>query len=366
MLILNFPLNDFSVYMDAARATNRGKNPYLMWFFDRYNYPPAATLLFLPLTLISTDTAEFAITGISLVSLWITIYLMSKILRIHLFSMAFLSIFVLVLRLFPVKLTIVLGQINLVILALIIGSFFAHREKKQKIAGFLLGVATVVKLTPAPLAFYFLWKRRPKEFLYWLCTICFLFLIGALAFGIPLTTYYFVNTLPGILKETGQEAIKTFYMNQSLTSLLARFHIVSTVNTSIRLFMSFCALAAILRFARKNETAEEEFRQFSLLVVLDMILLPPFVWQHHFVFVLPAWFILLHASMRRALTWTTGAAIGGYFLLSFYIQDPYLPQRLHPFLATHFLISAIFIGISTLLVRLDSKQPQVRHPSNRH
>ena len=49
-LILNFRLNDFSVYLDGTRAALEGLNPYQLKFFDRFNYSPAATLFFIPLT----------------------------------------------------------------------------------------------------------------------------------------------------------------------------------------------------------------------------------------------------------------------------------------------------------------------------
>src|SRR3989339_1514024 len=69
-LVMNFRLNDFSVYLDGTKAAMKGFNPYQLRFFDRFNYSPAATLFFIPLTLMPENTAEFIFTAISILSLF--------------------------------------------------------------------------------------------------------------------------------------------------------------------------------------------------------------------------------------------------------------------------------------------------------
>src|SRR3989344_504526 len=69
-LIIDFPLNDFSVYLDGIRTTVGGGNPYTQWFFDRYNYSPSATLLLWPFILIPVNPSELIFTGISIFFVW--------------------------------------------------------------------------------------------------------------------------------------------------------------------------------------------------------------------------------------------------------------------------------------------------------
>src|SRR3990167_3350442 len=161
-LVKNFPLNDFSVYIDGTKATLNGENPYIVKFFDRYNYSPAASLFFIPLTLIPENTAEFIFTAISVLSLLFTIRMIFELLRIRIPAVLFWLIFALALKTYPSKLTLVLGQINLIILGFIVGSYYfceiyKGRTLRSKVrpfealSGILFGIATVLKLTPAPI-----------------------------------------------------------------------------------------------------------------------------------------------------------------------------------------------------------------------
>src|SRR3990167_2426327 len=85
-LIADFPLNDFSVYLDGIRATIAGSNPYTQWFFDRYNYSPSTTLIFWPLILLPVNVSELVFTIISIVALWHTV---SEILKLSMIQLTF-------------------------------------------------------------------------------------------------------------------------------------------------------------------------------------------------------------------------------------------------------------------------------------
>src|SRR3989338_18032 len=200
-LVKNFPLNDFSVYIDGTKATLNGKNPYIVKFFDRYNYSPAATLFFVPLVFLPRELSEWLFTVLSVVSLWLTISWTLKILDWKPGRLVKWLIFAISLKMFPVKLTLILGQINLIILALIVGSFyFLYRVGKgetfsekvspfEALSGILLGLATVIKLTPAPLVVYFLFRKKWKTVLWFMGTIAVLTLTGVAVFGWDLTYY---------------------------------------------------------------------------------------------------------------------------------------------------------------------------------
>jgi hypothetical protein len=88
-----------------------------------------------------------------------------------------------------------------------------------------------------------------------------------------------------------------------------------------------------------------------------MLFLPVFVWQHHYTILIPLWIVLI-AKFIQTKKFNDLAAVGiAYFLLIFYIKDPYLPMQLNPFLSSHFLVSGlIFLILSLKSFGPDQKQ----------
>lgn len=354
-LILNFRLNDFSVYMDGTKTALKGANPYQLRFFDRFNYSPAATLFFIPLTLIPEDAAEFVFTVISILSLFISVKIIFELLKIKISPPLFWLIFVLALKTYPSKLTLVLGQINLIILGLIVGSYYlcegpAFQRKAgpfKALSGILLGLATILKLTPGPLLIYFLFRKRWNTVLWFTVTVALLTLLGIAVFGWDLTHYYYFKTMPQLMNEITPATLNGSYMNQSVTALLGKFGIFGGLNSVIRLGVSFIMGIKIITVIKaiKNGDRERKFVSFWNLVLIIMLFLPVFVWQHHYTILIPLWIILIAKFVKTKSI--KDLAISGltYFLLIFYLKDPYLPARLNPFLSSHFLTTAIIFLI---------------------
>jgi len=394
-LILNFRLNDFSVYLDGTKAALKGLNPYQLRFFDRFNYSPAATLFFIPLTLIPENTAEFIFTAISVLTLFFTIRMIIELLKIKVSPSLFWLIFVLALKTYPSKLTLVLGQINLIILGLVVGSYYfceglALRSKARPfkaLSGISLGLATILKLTPAPLLIYFLFRKKWKVIWWFVITVIVLTVTGGLVFGWDLTYYYYFKTIPQLMSENTPATLNGSYMNQSVTALLGKFGIFGEWNSIIRLgisgilaiFFVIPAYAGIYlnnylnRFRvthsassvqapgmtgmTERASKESDFASFWNLTVISMLFLPVFVWQHHYAILIPLW-VILTAKFIETKKMKDLAVTGlTYFLLIFYIKNPYLPSGLNPFLSSHFLTTAIiFIILSSYTLSSDQKQ----------
>lgn len=377
-LILNFRLNDFSVYLDGTKSALAGQNPYLLKFFDRFNYSPAATLFFIPLTLIPENTAEFIFTAVSILSLFISVKIIFLLLEIKISSPVFWLVFALALKTYPSKLTLALGQINLIILGLIVGSYYCCEIYKgvtprsgvtpfQALSGIFLGLAAVLKLTPAPLLIYFLFRKKWNTVLWSAITVLFLTLAGIVVFGWDLTYYYYFKTIPQLMNEVTPETLNRSYMNQSVTALLGKFGIFGGLSSAIRLGVS--GILAILIFKKskidchgvKRLAMTKEFVFFWALAVIAMLFLPVFVWQHHYTVLIPVW-IFLTAKFIRTKN-IKDLAISGltYFLLIFYVKDPYLPARLNPFLSGHFLTSAlVFLILSSYAMGPNQNQISVK------
>ena len=355
-LIDEFPLNDFSVYLDGTRATLAGQNPYTMWFFDRYNYPPSATIFFVPLTWISQNTAEYIFTSLSIISLWFTItYVLDSLLVKAPWSAKFL-LFTLILKLFPVKLTLALGQINLIILALIMASFYFQR-RKPSLAGSLLGIAAAIKLTPIPLIVYFIIKKNPRVIISFFITLAIFTFLSILIFGFPLSAYYYTQVLPELNTRVTQTTLNATYMNQSMTALLGRFGIFGLINSLIRYIVSGIMILWICFRLAKTNSSTADLELFSLLLIATTIFLPVFVWQHHYVVIIP---LLLVLALRSR--WII--AINFYFIFSWYFKNSDPAAVAHPLLSSHFLTATLILLVLNLLHlppshNLARKQPKL-------
>ena len=356
-LVRSFPLNDFSVYIDGTKAALNGENPYGMKFFDRYNYPPAATLFFVPLAFLPIELSEWLFTGVSILSVWLVVNWTLKILGWESGRAKKWLIFALCLKMFPVKLTLALGQVNLIILALIVGSFYFYKVGESRtfsrkvqpfeaISGILFGLATVIKLTPAPILIYFLLRKKWKVIKWSAATMAVLTTAGGLIFGWDLTKNYFLSVLPGLMGEVTRETVNASYMNQSVTAFLARMGIFGATNTFLRLVLSGGLLIFLIRsLLAWQGDSWFNFSQFWSFAVISTLFLPVFVWQHHYVFLMPGWIILLRAAVKskRILDWL---AVGSsYGLLNFYFSDANWLSGKNPLIISHFLLTGLVIGI---------------------
>lgn len=339
-LIRDFPLNDFSVYMNGVKHTLTD-NPYTQKFFDYYNYPPAATLFFYAFTLLPINTSEFIFTGLSVLSLFISLFLLLKLTKQKINFYMLLAIGYLLLRFSPTRLTLTLGQINLVVLLLIILSFYWYKQGRGVLSGISLGLSFIFKFTPAVLLLFFLLKKQWRVIFSFVCTIVLVHLLAVIAFGWPLTQFYYTKALPQLLSQTGFYTMQRTYMNQSLTALLGRLGIFDTSHLIIKSLILLPVLLVISLRILHSKTRIELFTVYCLLITFMTVFLPTFSWQHHYVFLLPSIFLLALKNLPLGILF--------YLLLNLTIS-PELPFYANPFLHSHlFLTSGVILLLSAVL-----------------
>ena len=326
-LIREFPLNDFSVYMSGVEHTLTD-NPYTLKFFDYYNYPPAATLFFYPFNRLPVNTSEFIFTAVSVLSLFSVVILLFKLTRLRFPLYLLLITYYLFLRFSPTRLTLTLGQINLVVLLLLVLAYYLYRQGRGVMTGISLALAFIFKFTPAFLLLFFILKKQWKVVTAFICTLVLLHLLAIAAFGWPLTQYYYTQVLPQLLSQTSFYTLQRTHMNQSFTALLGRLGIFDAWHLVIK---STILLPLIFLLSKRILKSKELFTDYCLLITAMTIFLPTFAWQHHYVFLIPAIFILaLHSLPLVAIF---------YLLLTFTI-GPAFPAYPNPFIHSHLFLSA--------------------------
>jgi alpha-1,2-mannosyltransferase len=275
-------------------ASSLANEPY--WALLPFTYPPTAALLFVPLATVPLEVAWGALTAISVLSLALVVRIAigslprpaedaprwwaSPARSTLVFSLVFLA-------LEPVWRTIFLGQINLILMAMVILDVLVICARGSRWGGILVGIAAAVKLTPLVFIGHLLVTGKWKDALRALAT--FVVLQGLMLAIIPHDTVEYWTTT---LRDTGRIGPIHWAGNQSLNGLMNRITDLapwaSNAALAIGAVIAVPALWLMLRFHKRGQNLA------ALLVTAFWILLvSPVSWSHHWVWAVPLIVVLI-------------------------------------------------------------------------
>ncbi|GAB1508016.1 glycosyltransferase 87 family protein [Actinophytocola sp. KF-1] len=290
---------DLDVYRLGADAWLRGADlygvlpPLRIGTVMPFTYPPIAAVLFTPL-------AAIPFTAASLVLSATTIVLVAAVLVVTLRALAVRASWLLVGALLPVALvtepvrtTLYLGQVNVVLMALVVFDCLARNPRWPR--GVLVGVAAAVKLTPAVFVLYFLVRGDRKA-----AAITAASFAGATGLGFLLAGRDSLRYWTTTVFDSDRIGGATRTANQSIRGLLARLGIESSA-----VWLVLCAALVCLTLVAMR--AVEDRPVWTLGVnALGTLPLAPVSWSHHWVWCVP---VLLAAGVHARR-----AAVGGLLL----------------------------------------------------
>lgn len=125
-------------------------------------YPPFALPLFAPLALFSFDLLRIICLAANIAAIPVVLHLTFKLFGGDWPPKQRLYLAALFLSWAPLRVTLRNGQITLFITALLLGALLARRNKKQIIAGLLLGLALIKYSLSFPFFLYAVWRREWK------------------------------------------------------------------------------------------------------------------------------------------------------------------------------------------------------------
>lgn len=346
--VLKTPLNsgfsDFGIYHSYTNIFLTGRSPYDPFNTDQkpFAYPPSSLIFYLPFSLIPIRLSFLFFIALSLI-----LYLISTYLLLKWFFNNKATIFLLLallLAIYPVRLTLETGQVNLIILSLLNLVFIFDQKKKTLLSGIIWGLAIMIKPTPIFLALYFILRGK----LLTLFTGLSLFLLSnfILLKAYPEFNYYW-NTILPLLSTTD---FHTFFYDQSLFTFLLRVGLPHQILIPrIIILILFCL--AVWRFIINKKSVISELIFFSQILILGTIG-NSFAWQHHFVLLQSALISALLIYFRKK-NWPILLLV----LLSYIFIAFNIPVRLHPnpqlpFNSNSFLVSHTLIGALTLFFLL--------------
>jgi alpha-1,2-mannosyltransferase len=306
---------DMAIYQGAVRWWVEGGDLYSYQAPVRgrlgFTYPPFAAVVLLPTTLVPLRVAGLLITVLSLLALAAALWALADLLglrhgrgRTAVPALIFGS----TLATEPVRQNLGLGQVNLLLFALVVLDLVVLARAGSRWTGIGVGIATAIKLTPGLFIVYLLATRQWRAAATAGATAAALTV--AMCLVAPRETMQYFGDL---LWQTGRVGAADAVANQSLSGLLAR---LAESHTAPRLWWLALCAAAVIAGLRRAASAHARGDEVTALTVTGLVanLITPIAWTHHLVF-LPVALVLL-ARTRRVYDTVAAAACYALSVLS--------------------------------------------------
>ena len=271
-----------------------------------FTYPPFAALAFVPLGVLPDLAARVAMSLASAASLLVVMMLALRRAapgwsRRSRWTVA-LAVCAAAPFLEPLRDTFRLGQVNLILVALVmidlLAAAVADDGRPRPWRGALLGVATAVKLTPGVFILYLLATRRFREAATALVTAT-VATVSAFALMPAASIHYWTR----LLFDDKRIGSPGNVWNQSVRGVVARVTGSPDDGHLVGLALSLALLVAGLALAARFHRAGDELLGVGVVAVTGL-LASPISWNHHWVWALPAGVALWNrAAVTRWIGW---------------------------------------------------------------
>ena len=269
-----------------------------------FTYPPLAAIAFAPFAWLSLPVASMAITSTTLVLLIAsTVIVLTRLdvwphttattepawLRRCWLAAAIVAPAVIYLE--PIRSNFDFGQINVVLMTLVIADCVPRRTPWPR--GMLLGVAIALKLTPAVFLLYFVLRRDGRALLVTAASVVVATLAGfALAWRD--SWEYWTDTV----RNTDRIGTATLNTNQNIAGALARLGLGEGQRFVLWTLACFAVLAVTVWAARRALQASEPVLALICVAMFGLVV-SPVSWSHHWVWVLPTVVVTGVVAYRR-------------------------------------------------------------------
>ncbi|WP_457590145.1 glycosyltransferase 87 family protein [Gordonia aurantiaca] len=324
---------DVRVYRAGAGTVLDARALYdepVLWRLH-FTYPPFAAIMFVPLALVGLTVAEIAwwALGFAVLLAVVVLGLRSLGYRLDPRCATFAVLLaVAVTALEPVRTTIWLGQVNLVVMALLLIDLVFLRSGSRW-RGFAIGIAAGLKLTPLFAVLYLLGTRQWRAAATASATFGATVLVGFLVIGSDAHAYWtrhlFDTDRVGRADSPANQSVRGFG-SQLLAHLdIGRFAHPgpggSVFEAPAWLWLPAVVVVGALGLwaALVAHRAAQDLLAASV-VGMTMCMVSPFSWGHHWVWCVPLLLVALDLALRAGTTrgtWWYWLAPAGIVTLTF-------------------------------------------------
>jgi len=302
---------DLNVYDHAgliARSLPRQLYAWQLRPGIKFTYTPFAAVVFAACSQLPWAVLRWLMTLASLAALTGTVWFTLGALgwRGRARAAALLALTAVALWIEPVQRALHLGQIELVLMALIVGDLCQGDDRKWKGAG--VGLAAGIKLVPLIFIPYLLLAGKRRQ-----AAVATAVFAGTVAAGFAALPHASAQWwLTGYFLHSGNVGDVGSLLNQSLFGLVAR--VAGGVRAATGTWLGLAAavtalgLAAAVALHRRGRAV-----QGWLMCALTGLLVSPISWDHHWVWIVPVLVVLADAAVRArgAARWAYGALAAG-------------------------------------------------------
>ncbi|MFD7935732.1 glycosyltransferase 87 family protein [Streptomyces sp. NPDC059755] len=255
-----------------------------------FTYPPFAAVVMLPMALVGLRTAIVTALLLDLAALTFAVRVCVGP-RWRRYGWYGAGLAACALALFePLRDTLSFGQVNLLLLALVLADGGLLASGRTRWVGVGIGLAAAVKLTPALFIGLLLVARRWRA-----AAVATAVAAAATAFAALVapdaSRFYWTRAL----WDTTRVGRLDYVSNQSLQGVLARLGVES------RAVWAVLVLAALVWWAwrARRAVAARDWQAAFALTGLTACLVSPVTWVHHLVWLLPSFAVLIRAGRPR-------------------------------------------------------------------
>ncbi|GIJ57986.1 glycosyltransferase 87 family protein [Virgisporangium aurantiacum] len=290
---------DLRIYVNAMRWWHDGHPLYSFAHDDPiqgrlgFTYPPFAALVLAPLGVIGFRASVFLFwAGSAAAVIVTTIWLVRPIARRHHVPLWFATLLAvpLVSTLEPIRETVNFGQINMLLVLLVLTDLLIVAPRWPRLAGIGIGIAAAIKLTPAIFIVYLLITRRWRAALTATATAAGATLLAA---AVAWTDSWHFWT--AALWETGRVGHTDRVANQSILGMLARLSDPAEPGRLVWVCLVVVTAGYGLWRARRAALAGDEVVGLTVTGFVGG-LASPITWPHHLFWFVPALLVLVDVA----------------------------------------------------------------------
>jgi alpha-1,2-mannosyltransferase len=292
---------DLNVYLMGGELAKDNRSRLYTWQLQpgiQFTYTPFAALLFALITGVRFRVLLDVLAAVSIAATAATVWIAFRELgwRGMARTGATLLVAGVALWLEPVQRTLFLGQIELVLMALIVWDLCQPDRRWWKGAG--TGIAAGIKLVPLLFIAYLLVTRRFRQAA-----------VATAAFAVTVVVGFAVLPhesaqwwLHGYFLQAGRTGFIGTMLNQSQRGLITR--LAGSVASAGGLWLAIAIVTGIAGLAAAA-VLDRAGHSFTGLMVcaLTALLVSPISWDHHWVWVVPALAVLVDAAVRARDRW---------------------------------------------------------------
>ncbi|OPX12148.1 hypothetical protein B1790_04645 [Mycobacterium sp. AT1] len=293
---------DLLVYRFGAGRVLAGQDLYSVGLTGNprtllFDYTPFAAMCSLPLTLVTAPAAQ--VIGL-VVNAALLVYVVRRTLvrlgvttSTGLWSLGALLVGLLC-WLEPVRLSLQLGQVNLLILAVVVADLLGPDTRRW--AGVGIGLVAGVKLTPALFVVFLVLTGRRRAAVVATVTFAATVVLGFLVLPRDSGYFWLRGGFDDVARITSDPVANT-----SLKGLFVRMHLAGVPTVAMTAALAVAALAVAVLAWRRGQAV------LGVAVVgMASAALSPFSWSHHWVWAVP---LMVHLGHRAYVVGSRSAVV---------------------------------------------------------